>query len=308
MPQSDQPFGPKTGLQDFDDPALARLIAGGGDPVEALDRLAYWLAATGGQAAPDPAVERQLAQDILALKGSYPAEQLHQFRGAMLARAASTLRAAEGPGRDAAVQILQRTHPFRGFFTVETVDLQHRRFDGATSPVLRREVLVAVDAVTVLPYDPIRDRVLLVEQLRAAPILRGDADPYQLEVIAGRIDAGETPEEAARRESEEEAGLTLTRLQPIAGYYPSPGPLAEFLYSYLALVDLPGNEGAAGLFGLASEGEDIRTHLWSFDRAMAALDAGEIRNAPLILSLLWLARNRTALRDAVPAPSAPATA
>lgn len=193
------------------------------------------------------------------------------------------------------VAIATRTEPYAAFFAVEEQDLQFRRFDGSMSAPIHRAAFVSGDAVTVLPYDPVRDRVLLIEQFRFGPHVRGDANPWQLEAIAGRIDAGETPEAAAIREAQEEAGLDLTRLIPVAGYYPSPGAFTEYLYSYLALVDLP--DGIAGCFGLALESEDIRTHLVGFDDLMALVASGEIGNAPLILTALWLQRQRAALRS-----------
>ena len=196
------------------------------------------------------------------------------------------------------VQLQSRTEPYARFFAVEEQTLRYRRFDGALGGPVLRAGFVSGDAVTVMPYDPLRDRVMLVEQFRFGPHVRGDANPWQLEVIAGRIDAGETPEEAARREAAEEAGLTLDRLLPIAGYYPSPGAMTEYLYSYLALVDLP--DSAAGVFGLASEAEDIRTHLVSFDDLMALCLSGEVATGPVLISALWLSRERSSLRDAMP--------
>lgn len=192
------------------------------------------------------------------------------------------------------VQIAARAEPYAAFFAVEEQTLRFRRFDGGLSAQVLRAGFVSGDAVTVLPYDPARDRVLLVEQFRFAPHLRGDVNPWQLEAIAGRIDAGETPEAAARREALEEANLTLTGLLPIAGYYPSPGALTEYLYSFLALVDLP--DDAAGQFGLAAEAEDIRAHLVDFADLMALCTSGEIANAPLLLSALWLSGQRAKLR------------
>jgi nudix-type nucleoside diphosphatase (YffH/AdpP family) len=162
------------------------------------------------------------------------------------------------------------------------------------SDLLTREVLVMGDAVTVLPYDPVRDRVLLIEQFRMGPFGRGDPLPWQLEAIAGRIDPGETPEDAARREAVEEAGLALGRLEKVAEYYPTPGAVTEYLYSYVALCDLP--DGVAGIYGAADEGEDIRGHLLSFDRLVEVMAAGEIGNAPLLLTVLWLQRERARLR------------
>lgn len=192
------------------------------------------------------------------------------------------------------VRIAARSQPYAGFFAIEEQELRHRRFDGTLSAPIHRTAFVSGDVVTVLPYDPLRDRVLLVEQFRFGPHVRGDAYPWKLEAIAGRIDAGEAPEEAARREAMEEAGLALDQLLPIADYYPTPGAFAEYLYSYLALVDLP--DSAAGQFGLEDEAEDIRAHLVSFDQLMALCQSGEIDNAPLLLAALWLSGQRGALR------------
>jgi ADP-ribose pyrophosphatase len=202
-----------------------------------------------------------------------------------------TLRRATVPGD---VQVVAKRRPYAGFFAVEEYDLRFRRFDGTMSAAVSRTAFIAGDAVTVLPYDAVRDRVLLIEQFRPAPFVRGDMQCWSLEAIAGRVDAGETPEDAARREAVEEAGLTLGDLQFVAGCYPSPGAVAEYLYSYVALTDLP--DGTAGVFGLAGEAEDIRGHLVGFDALMGLLASGEINNAPLVLTVLWLARERARLR------------
>ena len=279
-----------------------RALVWGDQPGEAEERLAFWLAATGGLAAPDGAVELRLAADIMALYGKVPAERLRARRNAMLVRAASAVRATQAPApqglrRAAAPADLHRSGfdmPFAGFFAVEVTDLRFRRFDGTLSPVMTREVFVAADAVTVLPWDPVRDRVLVVEQLRAGPMARGEANPWQLEPVAGRIDAGETPEEAARREALEEAGLTLGPLEKVAEYYPTTSAFSEYLYSYVAPCDLP--DGAAGVFGLAEEAEDIRGHLVDYAELVARMDAGELGNAPIILTLHWLIRHHDRLR------------
>ncbi|MFE3837151.1 NUDIX domain-containing protein [Pseudogemmobacter sonorensis] len=281
------------------DPALAALIAGEG--ADGPARLAFWREVTQGETAPDSAVERRLAQDILAAYGAVPAPDLRAARGPMLSRAASAVRAASA-GADASVdavgdgkvELLARHHGWRGFFGVERLDLRHRRYDGTMSGPLRREIFVMTDAVTVLPYDPLRDRVLMVEQFRAGAYGRGGGRLWQIEAVAGRIDPGETPGEAARREAVEEAGLTLSALLPVAEYYPSPGAATEYLYSFVALTDLP-QEGES-FHGLAVEGEDIRALTWPFERAVEALRSGLISNAPLILSLLWLTRERARLR------------
>lgn len=258
-------------------------------------RLDDWLVRSGD-------LEVALAEDVMALCGQAPAEAVARRRGVMRVRAASRLRArtdpapatvrrATGPG---AVTVITRTQPYARFFAVEEYDLRYPRFDGADSAVVNRAAFISGDAVTVLPYDPVRDRVLLVEQFRAGPFARGDRRPWSLEAVAGRIDPGETPETAARREAQEEAGLVLDDLLPVASYYSSPGAKIEFLYSFVALADLP--DGAAGIFGLEEEAEDIRGHLVSFEALMSLVATGEVNNGPLILTALWLERERARLR------------
>ena len=240
------------------------------------------------------------AGDVMALYGQRPAADLRRRYGLMLVRGASRFRAAGGAtalrrrARAQDVELLDHRQPYANFFAVEEYDLRFRRFDGDMSPVVSRAIFISGDAVTVLPYDPVRDRVLLIEQFRAAVHARGDDQPWLLEVIAGRVDPGETPQEAARREAVEEAGLALGELLKVAEYYPSPGAKAEYLYSYVALTDLP--DGTAGTFGLATEAENIRGHLISFDALMALVRSGEAANAPLILTALWLERERSRLR------------
>ncbi|MDW4551411.1 NUDIX domain-containing protein [Defluviimonas sp. D31] len=184
---------------------------------------------------------------------------------------------------------------YSNFFSVEEYDLRFRRFDGTMSPTLNRAVFMSGDAAVVLPYDPFRDRVLLIEQFRMGPYGRGDPQPWLLEAIAGRIDGAETPEDAARREAREEAGLELRDLLPASNYYPSPGAKAEFLYTYIGLANLP--DGIAGIGGAQGENEDIRAHLVSFDVLMDLVASGEITAGPLVLLAHWLAARRPALRE-----------
>lgn len=219
-----------------------------------------------------------------------------KIRAIMRARAkvavpvTGTLRSPRGP---ADVEILQADRPYAQFFAVEEHRLRHRRFDGDWSPEMTRSSVVTGDAVTVLPYDAATDQVLMIEQFRAPMLARGDACPWGIEAVAGRLDQERDPEACARREAEEEAGLTLRRVEQIAAYYSSPGFAAEHITSYVGEADL---SAAGGLHGAAHENEDIRAFAVSLDEALDAVASGEIDNAPLILSLLWLSRNRERLR------------
>lgn len=187
-----------------------------------------------------------------------------------------------------------RTQPYAKYFAVEDMKTRHRLFNGGKSEVLDRAVYLAADAVTVLPYDPVTDRVLLIEQFRTAPFTRNDPFPWVLEPVAGRCDANESVETVAERELLEEAGLSLQHLEKIGSYYSSPGCVTEYLYSFVGIVDLA--EVSSQTHGLESEGEDILTHVLPFEVAIDALETGEINVGPLVLSLLWLQVNRSRLQ------------
>lgn len=200
-----------------------------------------------------------------------------------------------GPDGSPRARIRSVAEPYAAYFSVEEIRLEQRRNDGGWTGPLLRAVFVSGDATVVLPWDPRRDRVMLIDQLRAGPLARGDAQPWLYETVAGRVDAGETPEQAARREAVEETGIAISRLIPAPHNYPSPGAVAEYLYLYLGIADLP--DGSAGLGGLASEDEDIRAHLLPRAELTRMALAGEIRNGPLLNLALWLELRHAAIRE-----------
>ncbi len=280
-------------------PPGVRAVVQGRDPAREAERWAFFGAVMGSGSMPDSAEGMMLASLVMRSFGTLAADVVARRLPSLRVEAESRLRAAGAAARGVRVGTGEVLAPapdpaYAGFFSADVHQVQYRRFDGSLSPSLVREVFVVGDAVTVLPYDPVRDRVLLIEQFRMGPFGRGDPLPWQLEAIAGRIDPGEIPEDAARREAVEEAGLVLGTLEKVAEYYPTPGAVAEYLYSYVALCDLP--DGVAGVFGAAEEAEDIKGHLVPFDRLVEVMAAGEIANAPLLLTVLWLQRERARLR------------
>lgn len=191
-----------------------------------------------------------------------------------------------GPEPAPGFQIHARDEPYAEYFSVETLRLRQRRHAGGWSPELLRAVFVSGDATVVLPWDPRRDRVLLIDQFRPGPAARRDARPWLYEAPAGRVDAGETPAEAARREAAEECGITLSRLIAAPHNYPSPGAVAEYLYLFVGICDLP--DTAARIGGLADEEEDIRSHVIARADLTRMAIGGQIRNGPLLTLALWL--------------------
>lgn len=194
------------------------------------------------------------------------------------------------------IKITSETQPYTRFFAMKEQDLSFRRYDGSMSETVNRAAFMGGDAVILLPYDPVRDRVMLIEQFRMGPHMRHDPRPWLLEPIAGRIDGMEAPETCAEREAAEEAGLSFDRLIALPGHYPSPGASSEYFYTYIALCDLP--DGAGGIGGLESEAEDIRSHVISFDHMMKLASSGEPNCGPLLLCAYWLMAHRADLRAA----------
>lgn len=195
--------------------------------------------------------------------------------------------------RDDDVEVVAREACFRGFYQLDRLHLRHRLFAGDMGKLISRELFVRHDAVCVLPYDPQRDCVVLIEQFRVGALDKS-LNPWLIELVAGLIDKDEQPEEVARREAVEEAGLELAELWPLTQYYPSPGGSDERVHLYVGRCD---SRGAGGVHGLEEEGEDIRVLVWSLDEALAALDDGRIDNAASIIALQWLALNRDKLRE-----------
>lgn len=184
-------------------------------------------------------------------------------------------------------KILKREKSFSGFFNLFSYRIEHALFNGGTG-VIDREVLHRGHAAAVMPYDPATDSILLIEQFRAGA-MHTEHNPWLFEFIAGMVEEGEHSRDVVRREAQEEAGIELGDVNFINTYFPSPGGSAETIDLYWAVADL---SNAGGVFGLPTEGEDIRSSVYTFDEAMQMLDDGVINNSVTMLLLLWFYRFR----------------
>jgi ADP-ribose pyrophosphatase len=179
---------------------------------------------------------------------------------------------------------------YKRFFQLDEYRIRYDKFEGGSNEVVR-EVFERGDAVAVLPYDPHRDEVVLVEQFRAGAVRASRETgtmPWLLEPIAGMLDKDETPEEVARREALEEAGCELQELIRVYRYLVSPGGTTEQITLYAARAD---TAHLGGIHGLDHEHEDIKVHVVKRGDALDMLNAGRITNAVTLISLQWLALN-----------------
>lgn len=196
-----------------------------------------------------------------------------------------------GPGD---IEILERERGFDGYFKVDVYRFRHRLFAGGWSHAVQREVFERGHAVAVLPYDPRRDRVLLIRQVRLPALLAG-APAWQIEPVAGIIEGDEPAEDVARRETLEEAGVAVDRLWHLFRFMTSAGASTESVELFVGRADLA---EAGGLHGLDEEHEDIQAVAGPFEEAYALVEAGRIQNTPAIMALQWLKLNAARVREA----------
>ena len=190
------------------------------------------------------------------------------------------------------VEIIARETLYSGFFSMELYRFRHRLFNGEMSGEIKREIFERGHAAVLLPYDPVRDEVVLVEQVRIAAYDTSET-PWLLEMVAGMIEEGESVEDVARREALEEAGLVVGRTKPVLSYLASPGGTTERSSIMVGEVDAT---TAKGIHGLADENEDIRVHVVSREQAYQWVEEGKIDNAASVIALQWLQLHYQKLR------------
>lgn len=191
------------------------------------------------------------------------------------------------------VKIIGKESMYKGFFECNRYHFTHKLFSGETSPQVAREVFERGNAVAVLPYDPIRDQLVLLEQFRF-PAMQHQQSPWLTEIVAGIVEPNETQQDVAYREAKEEANIELEALLPIYDFFPSPGACTEMIHLYLGKVD---SKDAGGIYGLEHEAEDIKVECVSLHEASEWLATGKICNAAAIIALQWLLLNKQSVLD-----------
>lgn len=195
---------------------------------------------------------------------------------------------------DDQVEIIDRTTPYRGYLRVDTYRLRHQIFDQGWSEEMHREVMERGHAVGVLPYDPVADRVILIEQFRIGGYCAPGFSPWQIECVAGMIEPGHGAEDTARREALEEADVVVGALEPIAHYLTSPGGSTESIQLFCGHAD---SSGVGGIHGLAHEHEFIRVFTAPAYEAFDMVGNGHVANSMTVIALQWLKLNRELMRD-----------
>ena len=195
------------------------------------------------------------------------------------------------PGEKA--ELIERTVAFQGYFRITRYLFRHSLYQGGQSGEIQREVFERGQAAAVLPYDPLRDEVVLIRQFRAGSYVAG-RHPWSWEIVAGIVEEGETAQDVALREAAEEASVKILELVRMYSVMLSPGACSETCTSFVGRIDAT---GVGGIFGLASENENILVKAMPFAEARAMLDRDEIDNSVAVMALQWLALHRDEMRN-----------
>lgn len=198
------------------------------------------------------------------------------------------------------VEVIGKTTEFQGYFRVNRYRFKHQHFGGGWGGEISREIFERGHAAAVLMYDPDLDRLVMIEQFRpgayaalSSPWFDEETSPWLIEVVAGIIEDGENPEDVVRREAVEEAGCEITDIVPICHYLVSPGGSSESMFLFCGRVD---SSNAGGVYGLPSEGENIRAFAIAVEEAFKLMDAGRIVNSMTLIPMQWFRMNHDGLR------------
>jgi ADP-ribose pyrophosphatase len=183
------------------------------------------------------------------------------------------------------VSIEQKKYIFEDIFKIEEAHLRFEKFNGEMTDPVRRISLERGDSVAVVILNLTTNKIILVNQFRYPSYNNGQG--WLIETIAGMVDPGESPEETARREVEEEIGLNISSLEFISTFYLSPGGSSERIHLFYSEVSGE-NAKYKGTGGLISEGEDIKAEELSLEEALGKVRSGEIMDAKTIIGIYWL--------------------
>jgi ADP-ribose pyrophosphatase len=182
-------------------------------------------------------------------------------------------------------RIQHRTPLHEGFLKVYRYTVEVERQRGG-SVQLDWELMERGHAVAVLGHDPKRDEVVLVNEFRPGALIAGDY-AFRDNLVAGAIDEGESAIDAAVREMQEEAGLTLHEPRLIhPGAYVSSGGTSEKITLVYGRVD---TSGGGGIYGVSTEREETLAVVLPAQTYIERVRRGEINDLKTLVAGYWFA-------------------
>tara|TARA_B100002052_G_C15832249_1_gene575925 strand:- start:571 stop:1149 length:579 start_codon:yes stop_codon:yes gene_type:complete len=180
-------------------------------------------------------------------------------------------------------KLISKKNLHNGFFKMNEIVLKYKKYDGSWSNEIKRELFGGAQVSAVLPYDPIKKEIVLIQQFRPGTISK-KLDNYLNEIVAGIIDDGESPEQAAERECFEETGCKIKKLTPIQGYFPAPGSSESFYHLFLGEID---TFNGTRIRGLENENEDIKVESFKIADIKKLMNDGKFLNGLTLIAIQW---------------------
>lgn len=170
------------------------------------------------------------------------------------------------------------------WYTLNKVTYSVLKKDGTTE-TQSREAYDRGNGAVILLYNTTSNTVILTRQFRLPTYINGNSTGMLIEACAGLLD-NDNPEDCIKRETEEETGYKISKVEKIFEAYMSPGSVTEILYFFIAEYsnEMKINDGG----GLEEEGENIEVLELSFEESLKMIDTGEIKDAKTIMLLQHL--------------------
>jgi len=173
------------------------------------------------------------------------------------------------------------------WYSLRKVIYDYQKKDG-TWETQEREAYDRGNGATILLYNKTQQTIILTRQFRMATYVNGNKDGMMIEACAGILEQ-ENAEESIRRETEEETGYKISKVQKVMETYMSPGSVTEILYFFIAeyTKEMKVNEGG----GVAAEQEEIEVLELDYQEALTMVKSGEIKDAKTIMLLQYAELN-----------------
>ncbi len=169
------------------------------------------------------------------------------------------------------------------WYSLNKITFDYQREDGSWETQIR-ESYDRGNGAAILLYNPEKKTVVLTRQFRMPTYVNGNKDGMMIEVCAGLLD-GNHPEDAIRKEVEEETGYRVQKVKKVFEAYMSPGSVTEILYFFVGIYEEQMKVSDGG--GAAEETENIEVLEYPFEKALEMIRKGEIKDAKTIMLLQY---------------------
>lgn len=169
------------------------------------------------------------------------------------------------------------------WYTLNKVTFDYQKNNGEWE-TQSREAYDRGNGATILLYNKDQKSVILTKQFRLPTYINGNDSGMMIEACAGLLDQN-NPEDCIKRETEEETGYKISKVEKIFESYMSPGSVTEILHFFIAEYDKNMKVREGG--GLLEEQEHIEVLELNFEEAYQMIKTGEIKDGKTIMLLQY---------------------